>query len=202
MPWTGPVFPSLPGITYPVKRGLTWSGVKNDALSGKRVRFSLFSYPTRSFEVPFSFLRSDNVNAEWQQLEGFINSLNGTTNLFGFTDPDDNTIANQEFAVGDGTTLGPFQLVRALGGFVEPVFLLNGNPTIKVAGTLNTNWVVDAYGRVSFTAGNAPASSAALTWSGSYYVPCRLDEDVTDFSKFLSQIYELKKLSFSSEKLP
>lgn len=201
MPWTGPVFPSLPGETYPKKLGVNWSSVKQDALSGKRTRFSLFTYPTHSYELPFSYLRTDST-LEWQTLVGFINSLNGPVGLFGYTDPDDNTVSGQEFGLGDGTTLGPFQLVRALGGFAEPVFLLNGNPTIEVAGVPNSNWTVDAYGRVTFTTGNAPVSGAALSWSGSYYIPCRLDDDTSDFSKFLSTIWELKALKFSSEKLP
>lgn len=201
MPWTGPVFPPLGGETYPKKLTINWSSVKQDALSGRRSRFSLFTYPTHSYELPFSYLRSDS-NAEWQTLAGFINSVNGPVQLFGYADPDDNLAVNQEFAVGDGTTLGPFQLVRSLGGFVEPVFLLNGNPTIKVAGTLTTNWTVDAYGRVTFTSGNAPGSAAAVTWSGEYYIPCRFDEDSTDYNKFLAKIFENKALKFSSEKLP
>jgi hypothetical protein len=201
MPWTGPVFPTLPGITYPVKRSPNWRAVKQDGLSGKRTRLSLFTDPTYSFELPFSFLRSDSVNLEWQQLQGFINSLNGAVGLFGFTDPDDNSVSGQGFGEGDGTTLGPFQLVRALGGFAEPVFLLNGYPTIYVNGIVNTQWKIDAFGNVFFNSGNAPASGALLSWSGSYYWPCRFDEDTTDFSKFLNQIFELKSLKFTTEKL-
>ncbi len=201
MPWTGPVFPTLGGETYPRKLTINWSSVKQDALSGRRARFSLFTYPTHSYELPFSYLRTDS-NAEWQTLAGFINSVNGPVQLFGYTDPDDNTVANQEFAVGDGATLGPFQLVRSLGGFVEPVFLINGNPTIKVSGTPTTNWTVDAYGRVTFTSGNAPGSGAPVTWSGSYYIGCRFDDDSNDFNKFLATIFEMKSLKFSSEKLP
>jgi hypothetical protein len=200
MPWNGPVFPTLPGITYPVKRSPNWSSVKNDMLGGKRVRVSNYSYPTYSYELPFSFLRSDSINAEWQTFVGFINSLNGGVNLFGYTDPDDNTVSGQGFGAGDGTTTGPFQLVRSLGGFTEPVFLINGTPTISVAGTPTSAFTIDAYGRVTFT--SAPANNAALTWSGSYYWPCRLDEEVTDMSKFLATIWEAKSLKFSSEKLP
>ena len=200
MPWTGPVFPSLPGITYPVKRGANWSSVKQDALSGKRTRYSLYTYPTYSYELPFNFLRSDSVYGEWQQLQGFVNSVNGSVQLFGFLDPDDNTVTAQEFGVGNGAITGPYQLVRALGGFVEPVFLLQAQPTISVAGTPTTAFTVDNYARVTFT--SAPANGAALSWSGSYYMPCRFDDDSTDFSKFMTKLYELKKLAFSSEKLP
>lgn len=204
MPWTGPVFPTLaaiPGQTYPRKRSPNWSSVKQDALSSKRTRFSLVSYPTYSFEIPVSYLKTDAVTQQWQTLIGFINSVNGAVNLFGYTDPLDSSAANQQFGVGDGTTLGPFQLVRTLGGFTEPVFLLNGAPTIKVGGVSNTNWTVDAYGNINFTAGHAPASAAALTWSGSFYWPCRFDDDTTDFNQFLSNVIECKALKFTSEKL-
>jgi hypothetical protein len=91
-------------------------------------------------------------------------------------------------------------LVRALGGFAEPVFLLNGNPTIDVAGTPTTAFTVDAYGRVTFT--TAPASGALLTWSGAFYWPVRFDDDTTEFSQFVFNLYEVKALKFTSEKLP
>lgn len=202
MAWPGPVLPALGGLTFPRQRNVNWSKVDNAALSGKKTRFSLFSYPTYSYEIPISYLRTDALILEWQTLLGFINSLAGGVGLFGYSDPHDNSVTNQEFAVGDGVTLGPFQLVRALGGFVEPVFLLNGNPTIKVGGTPSSNWTVDGYGRVTFTTGNAPGNGAALTWSGSYYFGCRFDEDTVNFEQFVSNIFSMKALKFSSEKLP
>ena len=174
--------------------------VNATALSGKRDRQTLFTYPIYSYEIPFSMLRSDSVNLEWQQLMGFINSLYGGVLLFGYSDPDDNAVTNQEFGVGDGKTTGPFQLVRALGNFVEPVFLINGAPAVEVAGTPTTAFTLDSYGRITFN--SPPANGAALTWSGSYYMPCRLDDDTTNFSKFLNQFFELPKLRFSTEKLP
>ena len=202
-PWTGPVLPALPLITYPAKMGLTWSGVKQDALSGKRVRYSLFSYPTRSYDIPISGLRTAATFAEWQDLVGFINSVAGTVGLFGYTDPNDNSVTAQEFGSGDGSTKGPFQLVRTLGGFTEPVFLLNGAPEIyvnSVLKTLTTDYTLDNYGNVTFTA--APGNGLALTWTGSWYVGCRFDDDVTDFELFVSNIFAVKSLKFSSEKLP
>jgi hypothetical protein len=202
MPWTGAVLPDLPGLTYPRKRSPNWSAVKQDALSGKRTRYSLFSYPTYSYEIPLSYLKTDAVTLQWQTLMAFINSLSGAVGLFGYSDPMDSSVTNQGFGTGDGTTLGPFQLVRSLGGFTEPVFLLNGAPTIEVASTPNTQWTVDQYGNVTFNSGHAPASGAALTWGGSYYWPCRLDDDTTEFSQFVSNLFEVKALKFSTEKLP
>jgi hypothetical protein len=197
-----PVFPTLPGITYPVKRTPVWDTVKQDALSGKRTRYPLYTYPIYRYELPFSFLRSDSVNLEWQTLAGFINSVQGAAQLWAYNDPNDSSVTLQLFGAGDGTSVN-FQLVRTLGGFTEPVFLINGSPSIYVASalkTLNTDYTINAYGVVTFTV--PPAGGASLQWTGSYYFGCRFDDDVTDFSQFVQLIWELKALKFSSEKLP
>lgn len=200
MAWAGAVFPSLPLISFPLKRSPMWSAVKQDALSGKRVRYSLFSYPLWSFEIPITGLRTASQYAEWQTFVGFINSLYGTTGLFGYTDIVDNSVTNQAFGTGNGSTKGPFGLVRTLGGFTEPVFLINGTPTVSVNGTPTAAYTIDAYGNITFT--NAPANNAALTWTGSFYWPCRFDDDVIDMELFVANIYSVKSVKFSTEKLP
>jgi uncharacterized protein (TIGR02217 family) len=203
MPWTGIVFPTLPLLTFPAKRSLVWSGIKNESLSGKRSRYSLFSYPIWAWDLQITGLRTAAAFAEWQTFVGFMNSLNGTVGLFGYTDFVDNAVTAQSFGSGNGVATGPFQLVRTVGGFTEPVFLLNGAPSIYVAGvlqTLNTNYTIDNYGNVTFT--TPPANGAALTWTGSFYWPCRFDDDETAMSLFVSSIYDLKSIKFRSEKLP
>jgi hypothetical protein len=47
----------------------------------------------------------------------------------------------------------------------------------------------------------APSGLAghALTWTGTYAWYCRFDEDVNTFEKFAYNLYELKKLKFSTE---
>lgn len=198
--WTGPVLPALGGLSYPRKKTPTWSKVDATALSGKRARQTLFTYPTYTYELPINYLRTDQNIAEWQELVGFVNSLAGGVGLFGYSDPLDNAVTNQAFGTGDGSTTGPFQLVRAYGNFVEPVFLLNGNPTIEVAGTPTSAFTFDNYGRITFN--SAPANGASLTWSGSYYIPCRFDSDTLDGEQFLYNIFKVGSLKFSSEKLP
>jgi hypothetical protein len=194
-----PVFPSLPGITYPAKRSPVWSTVKQDALSGKRVRYPLYTYPIYQYELPISFLRSDSNNLEWQTLAGFINSVQGPAQLWAYSDPNDSAVTLQGFGQGDGTT-GAFQLVRTLGGFTEPVFLINGTPTIYVAGTPTVPASISAYGVVNFS--SPPANGASLQWTGNFYWPCRFDDDAADFEQMMKLIWNLKALKFSSEKLP
>jgi hypothetical protein len=199
--YSGAVLPSLIGLAFPIKGpSPNWPTVKHDALSLKRVRYPLVSYPSYGYEISFNVLRTASALAELQTLRGFINSVYGPALLWGYTDPNDNTVTNQNFGAGNGTTTGPFQLVRTFGGFTEPVFLLNGTPTISVAGTPTAAYTLDNYGNVTFN--SAPANGAALTWSGSYYWPCRFDDEVTQFENNLSGFFNLKSLKFSTEKLP
>jgi hypothetical protein len=225
-----PVFPSssLPGLTWPVKRAPSWQTIKQDALSGKRTRFALQAFPIWRYELSFSLLRAQAAYAEWQTLVGFYNSLYGGEGLFQFNDPNDGAVVAQQFGVGTGLTATVFQLVRSLGGFVEPVYLpntssgdvdlVNGNPVTLVDGVtpltltggfhiydngtdVTANATVGNYGAVTF-ASIAPALGDALTWTGSFGWPCRFDDESMDLDNFMYQYWELKKLTFSSELLP
>lgn len=196
---TLPVFPSLAGLGWPVKRAVLWDTVKHDALSGKRTRYPNWTYPLYKYDLPLNVLRSGSAYLEWQQLEGFINSVQGAAQLWAFSDPNDSSVTAQGFGIGDGTSTA-FQLVRALGNFTQPVFLVNGTPTITINGTPTVAFSLSAYGVVTFN--SAPAAAAALAWSGSYYWPCRFDDDATDIENFMSQLLRSKSLKFSTEKLP
>lgn len=195
-----PLFPAaqLPGITYPVGYTLAWDTVKHDAISGKRIRFGNWTYPIHKYNLPISTLRTDASLEEWQTLVGFINSVQGAAQLWAYDDPNDDTVANQEFGVGDGTTTA-FQLVRSLGGFVEPIFLVDQFPVINVAGSPTLAYTLSAAGLVTFN--SAPTLDAALSWTGTYKWPCRFDDDTTDMSQFVFNMFEAKSLKFSSEKL-
>lgn len=194
-----PVFPSLPGIAYPVKRAPRWSGTQQDALSGKRVRTSYMTYPVYDYEVTFNFLRTTVNFQEWQQLAGFINEMAGSTGMFLYDDPNDDTVGTQDFGQGDGASTA-FQLVRTLGGFTEPVFFPNVISAVAVGGTPTVAYAVSNTGQIVFT--TAPAGGALLTWAGTFYWGCRFDMDSFDFSNFMNQLFDLKSLKWSSEKLP
>ena len=193
---TIPVFPVLIGQTWPVTRAPVWKTISQEAMSGKETRLPQFTFPRYKWSLPW-----DTTFSEFAELLGFINSLAGGALPFYFTDAHDNAVAAQGFGEGDGTTTA-FQLVRAFGGFVEPVQSVNGAPSIYVAGTLKTvttDYTIGSTGIVTFVA--APAAAAALTWTGSYYWLCRLDDDTAEFSEFAQGFLELKKLAFTSIKL-
>jgi len=197
-----PVFPALPGLVYPLPRTTSWDTIKNDAISGKRVRFSNRSYPIYKYELIFGdtgFLRSSAAFPEWQLLTGFLNQLIGGVGLFLYNDPNDNTAATQAFGTGDGAST-VFQLARALGGFTEPVFFPNVITDVKIDGVIAAGYGVTPYGAITFS--SPPNAGAALTWDGSFYWGCRLDEDEHMFSNIMLHLFELRSLKFSTEKLP
>lgn len=122
------VFPSLPGITMNVYRRPMWSTKTLVSASGKEARTSLYSYPRYKYTLEYEFLRSDS-NAELQTLVAFYNSRQGSFDSFLYTDPDDNSVTAQQFAIGNGST-SVYQLTRSFGGYLEPVFDFNGAPQV------------------------------------------------------------------------
>lgn len=199
---TTPTFPTLRGMTKPIGWKPIWSTQAESAFSGQDARFPNWSYPKYRVEIPFSYLRADSAETDWQTLLGFYNSVYGPANLFQFMFSEDggpnSGVTNQSFGTGDNTTTR-FQLVRTLGGFSEPVFLPTGVPVIKVSGTPTLAFTIDAFGRVTFSV--APAAAAPLTWTGTWNWYCRFEDEDADFSNFAYKFWDLKKLSFTTQKV-
>lgn len=192
------LFPTLAGLTFPVEKTPIWSTKIQPSVSGKETRLAFWSYPIWQYSIDYDLLRSDNVNAELQSLLGFFNARFGSFDSWWFNDPDDNTAVAQRFGTGDGTTTA-FQLSRSFGGFTEPVRAINTMGTVTVAGTPTSAFTVNAStGVLTYT--SAPASSAALLWSGTFYWQCRFMDDQMTTTKFMRDFWETKSLRFQSIK--
>lgn len=198
------VFPSLPGLGFSWVRKPIWSTLKQRSVSGKRSALALWSYPLYEWELTYEFIRSAAATPEWQQLQAFFNSRQGAFDTFLLTDPDDNSVAAQALGTGDGVTRD-FQLVRALGGYVEPILAPNVITYIKKAGvTVDpadytvSPWGTTTPGNINFD--TAPANGAAITASFSYYFPVEFLEDQMEFEKFMNQLWELKSVGLRSIK--
>ena len=194
------VFPALAGIGWSVKRSPVWKTRAQQAISGKETRLADWSYPAWHWELTFDFLRSDPVAAEFQALAGFFNARQGAFGTFLYGDADDNAVTGQSLGTGDGATT-MFQLIRAFGGFIEPVLAPNVVSAVYLAGVVQapSAYSVDPItGLLTFTA--APASGAAITADFSYYFRCRFAEDTVDFEKFMATLYRAQKLAFVSLK--
>ena len=197
---TEPVFPSLAGLGWSVKRSPVWKTRAQQAISGKETRLADWSYPAWQWELTFDFLRATPSAAEFQSLAGFFNQCQGAFGTFLYADADDNAVTGQSLGVGDGATT-VFQLVRAFGGFIEPVLAPNVVSAVYLAGVAqspSSYSVNPTTGLLTFT--TAPASGAATAADFSYYFRCRFAEDTVDFEKFMATLYRAQKLAFVSLK--
>ena len=197
---TEPVFPSLAGLGWSVKRSPVWKTRAQQAISGKETRVADWSYPAWQWALTFDFLRATSTASEFQSLAGFFNRCQGAFGTFLYADADDNAVTGQLLGAGDGATTA-FQLVRAFGGFIEPVLAPNVVSVIYLAGVAQSpsSYSVDpTTGLLTFTA--APASDAAIAADFSYYFRCRFAEDTVDFEKFMATLYRAQKLAFVSLK--
>lgn len=213
------VYPVLPGLTFDVVRSYEWNTGKQKALSGKMSAIAFRQYPLVHFELTYSVLREPGAAAygtitssELKAIAGLHNDMQGGWDTFLFTDPDFNTItpanAGQygNFGTGDGATL-IFPLTATWQnsggpGQAELIQNLNGTPILYDNGTSISaaNYTIGATGIVTFGAGHAPASSHALTWSGSFYYRCRFDDDAISWKKFMSFLWS-GDVKFTSVKL-
>ncbi|MBU3640019.1 DUF2460 domain-containing protein [Polynucleobacter sp. AP-RePozz3-80-G7] len=188
-------FPTLPGLNWSNKKTPIWSTNIQTSSSGKELRASYFSYPKWQFSLSYEFLR-DNGEDELQALIGLFNQCRGSFDTFLYTDPDDNSVVDQAFGVGDGVTT-KFGLVRSYASCIEPVMATNGTPIIKKDGTPTTAFT-QTNNLITFA--SPPANGQLLTWSGAFYYKCRFLQDSMDFEQFLYHLWTAKKVEFVSVK--
>jgi uncharacterized protein (TIGR02217 family) len=189
------VFPALAGLEYPV----VWTPVAGKTLtqlsvSGRENRAALWLYPRRQYQLSFNFLR-DDATEEFRTLVAFVLARQGAYDSFLFDDPDDDAVTGQPLGVaGAGQT--QFQLVRGLGGFVEPILAPKAVTAVYVnGGSIGTAFTVNAQGGI-LTLSAAPATGVEITADFTYYWPCRFLADQYDFAKILNRLWEQKKLDF------
>lgn len=201
------VFPSLLGIEWDVSKTPEFSTLVQRAVSGREVRISEMVYPLYTFKMRYALLRDQSNTAapsspydELRKLVGFFLMHYGSAVAFLYTDPDDGTVTDMSFGTGDGSDT-TFQLIRTYGTggftFAEPVQNLNGAPTaIKANGvTVNpANYSVGSTGIVTFT--TPPTNGHVLTWSGSFYYRVRFEQDASEFSQFMKNLWENREVSF------
>lgn len=197
-------FPVLPGLGWPLLRKEIWQSTIETSTSGKNTGYQEWSYPARQYTLTFNFLRMADAYAEYQQLRGFFNGRGGRAKIWTFNDIMDNTAVLENFGTGDGGTT-QFQLTRAYGGFVEPIFAIAGTPIITVDGTPVTLFSLDNYGVVTFQTPPPPGSQCL--WSGNFLFYSRFDDDTLEFEQMMSAsggggggLQNVKKITFTTEK--
>jgi len=212
------LLPSFVGRpAWPVKRSAIWKARTNEAESGKESSFTYWSAPRWQWELTYDGLRQGTRRlgtfAEFAQLVGFFNARSGPVDSFLYQDMDDNAVTGQALGIGDGVTTS-FQLVRAFGGFIEPVLAPNAVSKVYLAGVAQSGssyavnaWGTTTPGTVVFNA--APGAGAAVSADFSFYFPCRFGTaqssgavaaERMDFEAFMSTLYSAKSVKFVSLK--
>jgi hypothetical protein len=191
------IFPTLPGLQFPVRRSAVWRSTKRrTTASGRRFAVTNETYPIWRYTLSFEFLRRDATFSEYDSLVAFFNQHRGGWDTFLYLDPDDNAVTNTQFGIGDGATR-QFAATRSIGGIAEPV----GSVVITqvtVNGTPTTSYVVDDGRIINFNA--APAASAVLRWTGSYYQRCAFVDDSMDLEKFMAGLWSADGVTFETVK--
>lgn len=199
--------------SLPVLSGLAWSRHKRPGfstriashVSGREVRVALMSYPLYEFEAVYSGLTSSADTfaglgvSSLQSLMGFFLQLQGQFGTFLYTDPDDNAVSGQIFATGDGSTT-TFTMMRALGGFLEPVGWVTNIANVYLNGAAQpgSGYSLATPNTLTFT--TAPASGVAVSADFSYAFNCRFLDDQMDFEEFMASLWKLDSMKFRSVK--
>lgn len=123
------VLPSYPGVKIEVDKAPMWSTRSSESASALERRVQERLYPKWKIDLSYEVLRDAVGLDEAEALIGFYNQRAGMFDSFLYADPDDFAANAYQFAIGDGATT-IYQLLRAYGGFAEPVQNLNGAPQI------------------------------------------------------------------------
>jgi uncharacterized protein (TIGR02217 family) len=178
-----------PGFSTTVNQGLSGYEQRNKNWAQARAKWQI------NLITPASFSGSEQDYADL--IRSFFLNVSGKADAFRFRDAIDNKFTNEVIATGDGSTLGPFQLVKTytIGGrsyvkqikkpimsavndyqgnaLTDTVTLTDNGSPISAA-----NYSIDATtGIVTFGSGHAPANTHLIRASGEFHYPARFDSD-------------------------
>jgi uncharacterized protein (TIGR02217 family) len=202
------IFPALPGLGWSVTKTPRFAGRTQNAISGRELRVLDQVNPIWTWTLTYSLLR-DRWDAraatgpgvgydELRTLAGFFLQQQGTFQPFLFDDPTDNTIGDQVFGTGDGGVRA-FQLVRSMGGFVEPITAPDIVSAIRFNGVRQdpAGYTIDSEtGSVTFA--TPPPDGHLITADFTYRFRVRFAEDSAEFENFMYQLWQLKQIKLQS----
>jgi hypothetical protein len=201
---------ATPGITYGSVRAPSFKTGLQRALTGKESRIAYQQYPIMTWELTYELLRDYVTPSELKAMFGLYMQVSGMYDTFLYSDPVFNSVTAMPFAttqVGDvaGT---PYQITAVYEntggpGGNELIQNFNGTPAVQGNGTLISaaNYSISGSGILTFNATHQPASGTVLSWTGAFYYRVRFDDDSLDFSQFMNQFWELKKVKLRQVKL-
>lgn len=191
------VLPRMPGQTLLAKKAPEWSTVVQTSVSGRRRTTAYYTAPLWSFQISYNAVCKRPGLDEWSRMVDFFNSRKGQFGEFLYFDRSDHLVTLHRFGTGDGATQ-TFQLSRAIGGWVEPVYGVVNVDAVTVSGVSISAYSVDKLGLITFAV--PPPNGASLVWSGAFYFRCAFDTDSLVGAQPYRAIWEMKNVAFTSIK--
>jgi Conserved hypothetical protein 2217 (DUF2460) len=211
-----PIFPALPGLTWPVLKASEFSTIQQEAPNFMDTRIQQAQNPRWHWELTFDVLRDTTTLTEYRQLQGLILAVGGKFGDFLFTDPSDNSVGPALIG-GSPNTAAELQVVnddagnyyspvqRNFGGlFYEDITDLNGSIAVYANGTLATvgtgagqyqllgpGLTIPGYSFYGMYLkwGSAPATPVTAQFN--FYFRCHFEEDTQDFEQFISTMWTI-----------
>jgi hypothetical protein len=205
------VYPTLPGLAWPVERTSNWGTRMQRAVSGRTLRLKDYVNPIWNWTLTYTLLEDNPAlgGGVAQTLQpnalrillDFFNSRAGAADDFLFADPNDNAALAQVAIPVPGDQTGTlFQLTRALvaGGFQEWIIAPNVVSAVYFNGSPQSpaSYQVISGGVLKFN--NAVGGGITVTADLTYYFRVYFADRMNP-SYFAQRLAELKQVRLTSE---
>jgi len=212
------IFPELLGLKWESTKKPQWSTKLHETTSGKETAAAYWSYPKWFFTLAYEFLDESELVRDLQTLGGFFLARRGKFDSFLFRDPSDYKVEGQVLGIGDGAR-SAFQLIRSFGEFDEPIKNVEGvvanppilvtggtptfplseyGPTLYVDGVESSTYSISSTGLVTILP--IPPVGAVVSADFTFYFRCRFNQDEAEFTEFMAELWECKKLEMVTRK--
>jgi uncharacterized protein (TIGR02217 family) len=201
------IFPALPGLGWSVTKSARFATRIQRAVNGRELRALDQPNPIWNWTLTYPLLRDkwDTRGGgvgigydELRTLAGFFLQQQGAFQPFLFDDPTDHAVTAESLGAGDSSATA-YQLVRAMGGFAEPITAPNLVSAIHFDGILQAAGsyaVDDTTGLVTFT--TPPPAGRAITADFTYYFRVRFSDDTAEFENFMLQLWQARQIKLQS----
>jgi uncharacterized protein (TIGR02217 family) len=205
---TLPVFPSLPGQGWSVKKTPRFSTRIAKHSSGREVRAPRFAQTLYDFELVFDGLASNGGypalgRHTLQILMDFFVALQGSFGTFLYTDRADSRGTGVPLTPAGNGSLTTFNFQRALFDRFERVGYVSYVSAIYINGNAQSgNWTLAnptaavPWPNLTFT--SAPASGAVVSADFNWQFVCRSSEDTLEFEEFMEALWKQDGWPFQS----
>jgi hypothetical protein len=188
------LYPALPGLEFGTARTVLAPPVQVRTTPSRReyrARDATLARYRYALQYEFLSQRAQFSESQLYTLSGFFLKHGGAFESFLFADPADRTASAELFGTGNGSTTA-FQLLRAVGGFSEPVYAVSGSIAVTNNGSTVSNWTLGSTGIVTFS--SAPGSGALLRWTGTPLRRVRFLRDESEHELFMQDLWRAKKV--------